>query len=488
MSEIADNTAITFGTDGWRAVVADDFTYERVRAVAQGVAAFLTGDDRPVVVGHDARFSAELFAREVARVLAANDKKVLLIDHVAATPAVSWTVVDRGAAGAVVVTASHNPAEFNGLKYKSDTGGSAARSVFDTLGVESNRALTTGAKTMSFADAQDAGRVQLVDAKPAYFTQVGRMVDLPRLRDAGLKILHEAMYGAGAGDIAALLDGGKSTVDQLHCERNPSFAGMHPEPIGRYMPEALAVMAREGHDLCIANDGDADRVGIIDEHGTFINQQQVAGLLAMYLLEKKGERGDLVRSLTSTSMLDTLGERFGVPVHETPVGFPFIGKKMVETNALFAAEESGGFAFRGHLPERDGILAGLFIAEMCVVYGKPLSGVLEHLVELVGPRGYARDDIRFERDGYAERKVAVYEQMAKAAPSEIAGVKVVRTRTDDGFKFFLADGSWVLMRMSGTEPLMRVYSEADTQDRVDALMKGLESLLGVAPELAGAVH
>jgi len=472
---------IHFGTDGWRAVVGDDFTYHNVRAVAQGVAAYLDGESRPVVVGHDARYCAELFAREVARVLAANGRRVILLDRVTPTPAVSWTVVERGAAGGVVVTASHNPMEFNGLKYKPDFGGSASPEVVAELEKNTVRALSKGVATMAFDEAVASGKVEVFDPLPSYTAQLGRMVDLVRLRGAGLRVAHEAMYGAGAGLLARVLDGGSTTVTELHGDRNPGFGGMHPEPIDRYMPEAMALMAERHHDLLVANDGDADRVGIIDETGRYVNQLEVMALFTMYLLEKRGLRGDIVRSLTTTTMVDALGERFGVTVHEMPVGFKYIGATMRETDALLGGEESGGFAFRGHIPERDGILAGLMVADMVVEYAQPLSQILQHLFELVGPHAYKRHDIRFDRDGYEERKADVYKRMDKQAPDQLAGVKVVRTRTDDGFKFYLEDGSWALMRMSGTEPLMRVYSEAATAARVDELLAALEEHVGVEP-------
>ena len=340
---------------------------------------------------------------------------------------------------------------------------------------------------MPWPDAEASGLITLIDPNPDYLTQLGRMVDLPRLRDAGLRVIHEAMYGAGAGLIRAALDGGKTAVDELHGTRNPGFGGMHPEPIAQYMPEAMAEMARCNHDLCVANDGDADRVGIIDETGRYVNQLEVAALFAMYLLEKRGERGDIVRSLTSTTMLDRLAEKFGVTCHETPVGFKYIGTKMTQINELLGAEESGGFAFRGHLPERDGILAGLIVAEMIVDYGQPLSKILDHLTELVGHWFYARHDIRFERDAYAERKAAVYASMESDLPTQLAGSKVVRDRRDDGFKFYFADGSWVLIRMSGTEPLMRIYSEAPSAERVNQLLAALEERVGVLDRV-GAAH
>jgi phosphomannomutase len=472
-------TPIRFGTDGWRAVVADDFTYANVRAVAQGAAWYLGDEPRPVVVGHDSRYCAELFARDVARVLVANGRSVILLDRVTPTPAVSWTIVAEKAAGAVVVTASHNSMEFNGIKYKPDFGGSAPPEVVAEIERLTARALEEGVQATGYDEALATGRLKLIDPIPDYLAQLSRMVNLPRLRARGLRILHEAMYGAGAGLIAEALRGGATTVEELHGERNPGFGGMHPEPIDRYMPEAMQRMGSGDFDLGIANDGDADRVGIVDERGTYVNQLQVMALFVLYLLEKRGERGAIVRSLTTTSMVDMLGEKFGVPVYEMPVGFKYIGKKMMETDALLGGEESGGFAFRGHVPERDGVLAGLLMAEMIVEYDQPLSQILQHLQDVVGPHAYDRHDIAFPREGYDERKAEVYRRMKEEEPAEIAGSRVVRVRDDDGFKFYLEDGSWALIRMSGTEPLMRVYSEAPTHERVETLISALERIAGV---------
>jgi phosphomannomutase len=475
---------IRFGTDGWRAVVADDFTYANVRAVAQGVASYLATESRTIIVGHDSRFCAELFAREVAQVLVANGRSVTLLDRVTPTPAVSWAVIRHQAAGGIVVTASHNSAEFNGIKYKPDFGGSAPPEVVTEIERHTAVAISSGVNTLTYNEAVATGRLQSIDPLPDYFEQLGAMVDLDRLRGHGLRVLHEAMYGAGAGLIARALSGGSTTVAEMHGERNPGFGGMHPEPIDRYMPEAMERMKSGEFDLGIANDGDADRVGIIDENGRYINQLQVMALFAMYLLEKRGLRGDIVRSITTSGMIDALGDRFGVTVHELPVGFKYIGTKMMETDAVLGGEESGGYAFRGHIPERDGILSGLMMAAMIVDYGMPLSGVLSHLEELVGPHAYDRHDIRFPRDGYEERKSQIYARMKQNQTYDLAGSKVVRTRTDDGFKFYLDDGSWVLMRMSGTEPLMRVYAEATTRARVNDLIAALENQSGVSERIA----
>ncbi len=472
---------ISFGTDGWRAVVADDFTYAAVRAVSQGVAAYLADvpPERRVVVGHDTRFCAELFAREVTRVLAANGRPVLLLDGPAPTQVAAWTVVDRRAAGGVVVTASHNPPEFNGLKYKPDYGGSAGPEVVARLEEETARAQDAGIRTMPFDDAVAAGLVEVVDPVPAYARQVARIVDVDAIRRRGLHIVHEAMHGAGAGYVATLLAGGATRVTGLHQERNPGFGGLHPEPIAVNLGDAIRAIRAGGIDLGIANDGDADRVGILDETGRFVNQLEVAALLMWHLCEQRGWRGTVVRSITSTSMLDRLGERYGCAVEELPVGFKYLGPRMREVDAILGAEESGGFGVRGHLPERDGILSGLLIAEMMVQAGRPLSELLAHVYDLVGPHAYARRDIRFERERYPELRDALYQRFRASPPTEVAGEAVVRSRTDDGFKYWVADGSWVLVRMSGTEPLMRVYSEATDPERVDRL-------IGAMAELAAA--
>lgn len=472
---------ITFGTDGWRGIIADDFTYDSVRIATQGIAQYLTSRPNPAaVIGYDTRFSSDLFAREVAQVLAANGVRVFIIDAPAPTQVATFAVLDKKASGALVITASHNPYYFSGLKYKPEYAGSASPEVTARLEQEIVKVQRGGrVKQVRFDDAKRQGLIEVFDPQPAYAAQLNRLVDLERIKAAGLRILHEPMYGASQGYIRALLSGGKTRVDEIHGERNASFGGMHPEPIAHYMPEAMGIMAKRGYDLCIANDGDADRVGIIDETGHFINQLQVMALLMMYLVEKRGQKGDVVRSLTSTSMADKLGKHFGVKVHELKVGFKYLGPKLTEVDGILAGEESGGFAFRGHIPERDGVLSGLFFADMIVQYGKPLSKILEHLTELVGPHFYARHDIHLERQEYAARRTQLYGRLQQDPPTEIGGEPVVRSRSDDGFKYYLQDGSWVLVRFSGTEPLIRVYSEAASQERVDQLLSALEDRLGV---------
>ena len=472
---------IKFGTDGWRAVIGDDFTYDSVRTAAQGIAQYLRSKPNPTaVVGYDTRFASDLFAREVASVLAGNGVRVLLIDAPAPTQVSSYAILDRKASGAVVITASHNPYYFNGLKYKPEYAGSASPEVTDRLEREIEQVQNgSPVRRARFEEAQSNGLIEIFDPGPAYVAQVNRMVSLDGIRQAGLRILHEPMYGAGQGYVRRLLSGGRTQVDEIHAERNPAFGGLHPEPIPPNIDQALERMRAGRYDLGIANDGDADRVGIVDETGRFINQLQVMALLLMYFVEKRGLKGDVVRSLTETARVDRLAERWGLKVHETKVGFKYIGPLLSETKAILGGEESGGFAFRGHIPERDGILSGIFFADMIVQYGQPLSRILSHLEDLVGPHAYARHDIHLEREDYAKRRSELYGVLQKEAPTSLAGEPVVRSRTDDGFKYYLADGSWVLVRFSGTEPLIRVYSESSTAQRVQALLGALEDRLGV---------
>ena len=473
--------AIKFGTDGWRGVVGDDFTYETLRYAAQGVAEYLK-DRTPAplaVVGYDCRFASEFFAEDVARVLAGNGIRTLLFDRAAPTQVASWTVIECKASGAAVVTASHNPYQFNGLKYKPETGSAAPPEVIAELENRIGELILRGPDAVRRAAPEDP-LIQRHDPKPAYYAQIGRMVDLEAMTRAGLRIVHESMHGSGAGYIRELIGQGTSTVTELHAERNPFFGGVNPEPIPPNIAAAQRLMGDGGYDLCICTDGDADRVGIIDETGRFVNQLQVYALLMRYLVEVRGWNGPVVKSINMTAMADQLGQRYGVAVHEVPVGFKNIAPRMMETDAVLGGEESGGYAIRGHLPERDGILAGLFIADMIVKTDRPLSEVLKQLEADVGPHAYARHDIHMPRDTYETDRRRVIETLAANAPRMIAGVPVERVRNDDGYKFYLKDGSWVLLRTSGTEPLIRVYSEAASEDEVQARLATLEEVVGIS--------
>jgi phosphomannomutase len=475
---------IKFGTDGWRGVIADDFTFQNVRYAAQGIANYLRRKEEPrVVIGYDCRFGADRFAEEVARVMAAAGIKTYLTQDPSPTQVSSWTILELQASGAVVLTASHNPAPYLGIKYKPEYAGSASPEVVASLEEEIGKVLDADSVMLADIDeARKSGIIESIDPRPAYKRQIAKMVDLEVLKGAALKIVHDPMYGSGAGYVSDILGGGKTTVDDVRSERNPGFGGIHPEPIPQNLESTIALMKKGGHDLAICTDGDADRVGIIDETGRFINQLEVYALLMDYLLGVRAWKGPVVRTLTSTSMADKLAQQYGVECHEVQVGFKYVGPLMMETQAVMGGEESGGFGFRGHIPERDGILAGLFFADFIVRKQKPLSALLEDLFSRVGPHSYTRRDIRLERESFDQVKEKTYAEFKENPPTEFEGQKVAHMRDDDGFKFYFEDGSWVLVRFSGTEPLLRVYSEAASMERVNELIDAMVKRLGIDGE------
>ena len=448
-----------FGTDGWRAIIAEDYTFDNVRACAASAAMYLQRHglaERGMIIGYDARFASADFAVAAAEVVAAHGIKVALSETLCPTPVVSYSIIDRKAGGGIVITASHNPWRWNGFKYKPEYGGSASPEVVDELERELPALVDVSLRRTEIDVAKHDGMVQEFDARGPYLAQLARLVDIDRLKSAGFNLCYDAMYGTGAGYFASLLDGGKTKLTELHGFVNPAFPGMHaPEPIARNLTEMEATMRGGGFDVGIANDGDADRVGIADENGVFINQLQVFALLAYYMLEYRGDRGPIVKSITTTSMVQKLGEIYGVPVHETKVGFKFLGPKMMQTEALLGGEESGGYGFRGHVPERDGILAGLYMLDFVARAGKRPSELLAELYEKVGPHHYDRLDIALRED----QRDAIIKRAADARPDAIAGIKVTSIDTTDGFRFMLDDTGWLLLRFSGTEPLVRIYTE-----------------------------
>ena len=465
---------IKFGTDGWRAVIAEDYTFDNVRKVSQAVAEYLKEEGRAgdgLVIGYDTRFGSENFAAATAEVMAANGIKTWLTDTFCPTPALSYAVIEKKAGAGVMITASHNPPTDNGFKVKPYYGGAASPEIISQI----EKHLDAPVKRMAYSEAQSQKLVETFDPSQPYIEQLGRMVDLDAICNSDSHLIVDPMWGAGQGYFPRILGVGQISVAQIHGERNPAFPGMHnPEPIARNLSRLMQMMADSRSDLGIANDGDADRVGIVDENGRFMNQLEVFALLALYLLEVKGERGTLVKSLSTTGMIDKLGKLYGVDVFETPVGFKHIGPKMMETNALIGGEESGGFGFRGHIPERDGILAGLMIAEMMVKLKKSTSGLLAYLFEKVGPHYYDRVDFTFEQS----KRQEIIEQIKQNPPKDLAGLKVVRVRDDDGFKYYTEDGSWLLIRFSGTEPIMRVYTETTQQDKVKPILEQGRALTG----------
>jgi len=470
---------IEFGTDGWRGRIAEDYTFDNVRRCAQGFAFYLQQQGKVgsrVVVGHDRRFGGEHFAAATAEVLAGNGFQVLLTDGPAPTPVISYAVVAQGASAAVNITASHNPPTDNGFKVRDEHGGAIAPEGLREI--EERIPAVSGVKRVALSDALDQGTIRYFDPAPAYLEQLARMIDVTPIKEAGLTVVVDAMWGNGAGWFPRILDGGKTRVVEIHAARNPLFPDMvRPEPIPPNVDAGLAKIVEVGADVGIINDGDADRVGIGDEHGRFVNQLQVYALLAMYFLEVRGERGPIVKTLSTTSMLEKLGRRYNVPVHQTGVGFKYVAPKMLETDALMGGEESGGYAFRNHVPERDGNLAGRYFLDLMVRMGKTPSQLIEHLYSQVGPHYYDRIDRRFPE----ERRDATRQRIVDASPETIGGLPVTGLDTTDGFKFLLGDDGWLLIRFSGTEPVIRVYTETTREDRVqDILHDGLR-IAGLEP-------
>jgi phosphomannomutase len=489
IAEVPTPDRIVFGTDGWRARVADDFTFENVRRCADGVAAYVAerGEQaKGVVVAYDRRFASEHFAIAAAEVLLARGIPVAYAARAVPTQMSSYEVVARGAAAGVVITASHNPWTDNGFKVKAASGSAAGLEILAVL--EARIAANGGGaiERRPFPDAEAAGLVERFDPYPGYEQFLRRTLDLDALRAADVHVLVEPMWGAGAGWIPRLLggEGSRIRVTEIHQERNPYFGGVNPEPIRPNIDESLALLAGGGFDLGLLLDGDADRAGAADERGTFIHQLQVFGLLMYYLVEHRGMRQPVVKSVNTTSMAERLGERYGVPVYETPVGFKYVGPRMIETGAMMGGEESGGFGFGMHLPERDGIYTDLLLLDLFLrerAAGRwPVSQAIAHLHEIAGPSWYQRVDVHVNRDTYPALKERLLVDLQRNAPTTLAGQPVARTdalSTNDGFKFFTGDGSWLLVRFSGTEPLVRVYTEASSKDAADAIIRAGELLV-----------
>ncbi len=465
---MVDETVIEFGTDGWRGRIGEDYTFDNVRRCAQGFVQYLIDRNlasKGVVVGYDKRFQSEHFAAVCAEVLAGNGIKAWLTETATPTPVISYSAVVKKAGGAINITASHNPPIDNGFKVRDPNG--AAIDPDGLKAIEARIPSIAGVKSTPLAQAKGEGLIETFDAAPDYLAHLKELIDVQPIVDAGLNILVEPMWGNGADWFTRILGGGKTRVMEIHNERNPIFPEMmRPEPIPPNVDVALRKTVEVQADVCLITDGDADRMGIGDENGVFVNQLQVYALLALYCLEVRKEKGPIVKTLSTTSMLEKLGKLYGVPVIETGVGFKYIAPKFMEVDAILGGEESGGYAFRGNVPERDGILGNLYFLDFMVKTGKKPSQLLQYLFEKVGPHYYDRIDTRTTM----EKRDEVKQRALNANPKTIAGLKVTGLNTTDGFKFGMEDGGWLLIRLSGTEPLVRVYTETTHEDKVQAIL------------------
>ena len=461
---------IRFGTDGWRGIIADDFTFFNLRRVSSAVAQYVLEQDKAeagIVIGHDTRFLAEDFAQAVAKILTQAGIKVYMIDRAAPTPVTAYSVLDKGAAGAIMLTASHNPPQYNGFKFIPDYAGPALPHITDRI-----------TQLIPHSVEKCAGRQELVevfDPRRAYYDFLARQVAADKIRSSGLRVVVNPMHGAGIGYLEEILgESGLEVVSQRNW-RDPLFGGQMPEP----KPELLgdlrdAVLGGQG-DIGLALDGDGDRFGIIDATGAYILPNEVLSILARYLLAERGLKGPIARTVSTTTLLDRIAREFGVEVIETPVGFKYQAQAMLEQDAILAGEESGGLSIAGHIPEKDGILACLLMAEVTAHYGKPLSAVLEDIDQEYG-RLYTR---RLDFHCTAAVKEAVLQKMQDSAPKELAGHMVKDIVGIDGYKYVLGNGSWLLVRASGTESLFRIYGEAESQQELDTLQHALAYQLGL---------
>ncbi|MDX1615850.1 MAG: phosphoglucomutase/phosphomannomutase family protein [Candidatus Promineifilaceae bacterium] len=463
---------IRFGTDGWRAVISETFTFGNLRLVAQAIADYVLEEepDNPVVViGFDTRFLSDRYAAEVARVMAANNILTWLARADTPTPAVSYAVANKQATAGVMITASHNAPRYNGLKLKASFGGAANqrhnRRVEQFL--ERNLAAAHGPNLMDLQQAIRTDLVRKFDPSWAYYEHLSTLIDLDTISAGELRIVADGMYGSGRGVFGEVLARGRSRVHNIRHEMNPGFGGIHPEPIVRHLGLLMSTIQAGHWDVGLATDGDADRIGAVDDLGAFVDPHRIFALTLRYLLDKRRYRGQVVRTVSTTRMIDRVAARHDLTVVETPVGFHHIAEQMLANDVVMGGEESGGMSIQGHIPEGDGILMGLLLLEVLADAAVPLHELVEDLLRDVGPAQYARTDLALKRPVAKEEMVKM---LVSIAPEAIDGVSVEEVQTKDGVKYYLDDGSWLLIRPSGTEPALRVYAEAPDDARVRALL------------------
>lgn len=465
---------IQFGTDGWRAVISDEFTFANVRLVSQAIAQFawekVPEGRRPRwVVGFDTRFLSDRYALTVASILAANDIQVYLAQADAPTPAISFAVRHLGADGGVMITASHNPPRYNGIKIKAPYGGSADRKSVERIEAHLGEVLghDTQPAGMEIDQAMQCGLIERFDPMPPYLAHIQTLIDLDVIAKACPRVVVDAMYGAGRGYVRDVLAGLGCPVREIRGEMNPGFGGIHPEPIARNLG-ALAQALGEGQwDIGLAMDGDADRIGAMTPSGQFVDPHIIMSLALRHLVEKRGQRGTVVKTVSTTQMLNNLAERYGLPLYETPVGFDHICAYILNDDVLIGGEESGGITIRGHIPEGDGILMGLLLVEILARSGAGLEELIAELMDFAGPFYYARHD--YELSAFSKKELLA--QLLRATPASLAGLSVRAVSDKDGVKYLLEDGSWLLIRPSGTEPVLRVYAEARCPEVVSQLLE-----------------
>ena len=465
--------SIKFGTDGWRAVIAEEFTFANVARVAQATADYwkanpIAGTEQKVIVGYDRRFLSNEFARISAEIFVGNGFSVVLTPEPTPTPSVSFAVKQQKAIGGVMITASHNPPIFNGFKLKSDYGGSSAPET--CKGVEGCLDKTP-IQRIKLADALNSKQIVVKDVRPAHYTALKKLVDFKLIAKSKLRFAHEALFGVGAGCFEQLLAGTTCKVTTLNGAHDPLFGGINPEPIEANYKRSQTFLKKHPHDLCLVTDGDADRVGGMDGRGNYLTTHILICLLLNHFFNNRKGTGRVVKALTTTSMLDKMCLAWGLPLVETGVGFKYICAEMLKGDVLLGAEESGGIGFPGHIPERDGIAAGLMLLEMLAVERVSLNKLIPKLEKQFGPHRYGRIDTHFP----LEKRGVLMDFLKNNPPDKLLRSPIAEVKSFDGVKFVAQDGSWLMLRGSGTEPILRIYAEAGTdRDVAKLLCLGME--------------
>ncbi|MEA3492815.1 MAG: phosphoglucomutase/phosphomannomutase family protein [Candidatus Margulisiibacteriota bacterium] len=460
---------IKFGTDGWRAIISDEFTFENVNKVAKAVALYLINhgfSKKPLIIGYDPRFLADKFAEAVAKVMEEAGIDSYLVERDTPTPVVAWEVKDKKAAGAVMLTASHNPAEYCGFKFIPDYAGPAQESITNEIMENSN-------KDIILQKPKKRGTVKRFDPQYRYTNYIGSFVDPALIRRSKLKIVYDSMHGSGRGYVDKILQGYGCKVEVLHGERDVLFGGNTPEPTDKHLGELKQKVVELSANVGLANDGDADRFGVVDENGNYLHANQVIPLIFDYLVTDKGFSGVVVRSVATTNLVDKIAELHKIKVHETPVGFKHIAKLMLEEEVIIGGEESGGLSIKGHIPEKDGILAGLLVIEMLAKKKRPLSQLWKDLIAKTGEIYTQRVNLELDENS----KKALMDKLNDDTPKELSGVKVRKAVKVDGVKLLLTDGSWVLCRPSGTEPIIRIYAESDHREKLAVIVDAVRNLI-----------
>jgi phosphomannomutase len=465
-------SVVKFGTDGWRGIIADDFTYENVRVAARAIALYVLNNEDPkkgICIAYDTRFASRSFARVAAEVFSKAGIKVALASEITPTPALSYAVRERKAAGGVMITSSHNPAEWNGVKYKASYGGSGRPAIMSAI---------EGYLNQPLPDAEKTGKIEEVNFNPEYVTALARFVDLEAIQRSGYKFLIDCMYGCGRGVLASIFRRIDVPFVEIRSELNPAFPGINPEPILPHIKAAQEAVVREKCDAGLITDGDADRIGAVDEHGNVVDAHKIYAVLLKWLLERKGWPGDVTRAFNTTKMLDRIAAKYGRKLHEHGIGFKYVCDLMLEGDILIGGEESGGIGISKHLPERDGLLNALLIANVMADEKKTLGQLVSALQEEFGEHQYGRIDMHIDNE---LKQAAIARGGALKPGDSMAGMKVLRVETLDGIKFFLenpacagkpnAAETWLLLRASGTEPLLRVYCESCSMDSVQQILE-----------------